>query len=244
MTGIQPIEIRAFTALLQAMSEQGGNTHPALRSICRTLSGVASIPEGQAAKALFEHIGAISRLIDEHMTTAGNKRAGARLKVRIAELFSSEKLVQDYGSFLAQNGPNISAILDLMSLLDDVQFDDGKLINARPDIQAALDELLGNLVGSDQIAESTKKVVRGQIYLIKNTLERFEFDGVVPFRDSIFCTVGRLHIELRDADEKQGGAIRKLIDDIIRVKDMVELAGGALLLTGPVIAGLLSAPST
>lgn len=244
MTDSLPIEVRAFTELLEAMSKPQGDASPAISAICRALRGIVPNAEKDPARILFDYIQSIDTLIEEHMLTPGSKRSGSRLRARIGDLFGSERLHQRYDAFQNEQRENILAILDLLPLLDDVQFNSSRLVEVRTDINESLLNIISDIAQSDQLSEATKRVVKGQVELIQKTLDRFEFEGVVPFRDSIFCTIGRLTIELRTSDEKQGAAIRKVVDDLIRVKEMIEVAGGALLLSGPVIAGLLSGPAS
>ena len=243
MTELLPVEIRAFTSLMEVVASPTGEDAPAIRMLCQKLSAIVPLQQATAPRVLFEHVSAIDRLIDEHMTTPGSRRAGQRLKDRIARLFEANELAKRYVQYQTDQRENVLAILDLIPLLDDVKFDGGKLLEARSGIVSALDDLLSEVGGSRDVSDPSKKLVLAQVEMIKRTLERFETDGVVPFRDSIYCTIGRLTLELRDVRDNEKDGIRKIIDDLVRVKEMAEIAAGTLKLAGPFIAGYLSAPT-
>ena len=243
MTDLLPVEIRSFTRLMEVVAVHSGEEVPTIRMLCQKLQAILPVSREESAKILFDHVSAVEKLIDEHMVTPGSKRSGGRLKVRIARLFDPNELAKNYSKFQSEQQENVLAILDLIPLLDDVKFDGEKLIESRGEIISEIDNLLGKILSSNEVSDAIKSISLAQVEMIKRTLVRFEFEGVVPFREAIYCTIGRLTLELKGIPETKQGGIREIIDDLVRIKDMAEIAAGTLKLAGPFIAGLLAAPA-
>jgi len=242
MSDSLPLEVKTLTAVLERMQEGANAANPTIRTLSRFMQEVAGTSEVESISTLFHYLKVVDGLIQEHMVSPGGKRSGERLRARLAKLFDGNILGDPFGNFHATQSHNIQAILDLIPMLDDIQFDNDGLISKRPEIAASIEALLSDVAGSSELAEATKRVVVAQIDLIRRTLDRFEISGVVPFRESIYCSIGRLTLELKDLNEAEAGKVRKVIDDIVRIKDLAELAGGTLRLAGPFIAGYLAAP--
>jgi hypothetical protein len=242
MSDSLPIEVTVFTAVLERMLEPSNTPVPTLNMISRFMQEIAGTSDVEAVQTFFGHLRIVDGLIAEHMVSVGSKRSGERLRARISKLFGGDNLGIPYNSFQPSQSHHIQSILDMLPMLDVVQFDNDGLEKRRDDIVNSIDSILSDISKSDELSHATKQVISAQVYGIRKTLERFEISGVVPFRDSIYCSIGRLTIELKDLDEKQAGKLRQVIDDIVRVKDLAEIAGGTLKLAGPFIAGYLSAP--
>jgi|GEM_PF-2975737 len=242
MSDSLPIEIKSLTSILERMLQPSAAAMPTVSMISRFMQESAGTNEAESIPTFFNHLRVVDGLIQEHMVSPGTRRSGERLRARLVKLFAGDNLGEKYNAFQPSQSHNIQAILDLISMLDVVQFNNDGLIERREEIGSSIDELLADVAESSELTEATKRIVVAQIDLIRRTLDRFETSGVVPFRESIYCSIGRLTIELKDLDENEGGRIRKVIDDIVRIKDMAEIAGGTLRLAGPFIAGYLSAP--
>jgi hypothetical protein len=237
-----PIEVRALTSVLERMIEPSNTPVPTVNVISRFMQETVGVGETEAIQTFFAYVRIVDGLIVEHMVSPGTKRSGEKLRARIAKLFGGDNLGVPYNSFQPSQSQHIQAILDMLPMLDVLQFDADGLTQRRENIVESIDLVLSDISQSNDLSYATKQIISAQVYSIKKTLERFEFSGVVPFRDSIYCSIGRLTIELKYLDEKQAVKVRQVIDDIVRIKDLAEMAGGALRLSGPFIAGYLAAP--
>jgi len=243
MTHARPPEIDHFNALLEKMLQYKGDSRAAIGPISEDLSSITGVAHAESSFALFQLIETICVFIEEDIIENKNQRAGRRLKERILELFSSDMLVSNYAEYQKSQKHNISTLVDLMSFLDHLEFDAKKFTEARPEIESVLSKLEAAAAGNGDLSDAQRKLVLAQVALIKRSLARFSVDGLGPFRDSIFTSIGQLTIELRSSDKGQASAIRSAIDDLMRAKDLAEMAGGALRLTGPYIAGLITGPA-
>jgi hypothetical protein len=243
MSHSRPPEIDHFNALLEKMLQYRGDARPAIAPISDELVSVTGGDPVEASFALFQLIDTICVFIEGDIASSKNQRAGRRLKERILGLFSTDMLASNYAEFQNSQKHNINTIIDLMSFLDHLEFDALKFLESKPDIDEVLNKLEASAAGSGDFSDSQRKLILAQVALIKRSLARFSVDGLGPFRESIFTSIGRLSIELRTSDKGQASAIKSAIDDLLRAKDIAEMAGGALQLTGPFVAGLLTGPA-
>lgn len=239
-----PTELQVFSQLLEQMSVSAGDASPTIRCIAMELSRLTPNQSKDGARAIFDLIRSVEAVVDTHLIGSANQRSADRIKARMDDLFSVENLHLRYDSFQNANRHQILALHDMLTILDGATFDGPALSESKGKISEELERLIQDTMGTGEISTDLKDLVRAQLRLIQTTLDRFEIDGVTPFRQSIYCAVGVLTIELDRLPKAQQGAIRSIIDDIVRVKDMAETVGGALRLTGPIITGLLAAPPT
>ena len=243
MSHPRPPEIDVFNALLGQILMLKGDGRPAIGMLAAELSNITGVDAAESAVALFQLARTINGFIDESVVGSRNTRAGERLKARILDLLAPEMLSKQYADYQNVQHQNAQAILDLMSFLDHLEFDSEKFSLSKVEIEDELAKVESEAAASANLSNSQQKLVLAQVALIRRALARFSVDGLGPFRDSIFTSIGRLTIELKSADGDQAAAVRGVIDDLLRVKDIAEIAGGALKLTGPFIAGLLTGPS-
>lgn len=242
MSSTVPPEIQIFERFLRRLVTPLNGSGAAIFVISDRFAEVSTAKRSESLPLLFRYVDTIKEMIDELLINSPHKRAGERLKERIGELFSVEKLNLDYSVYSMNQKSNIETIIDLMYFLDHLKFDSEGFSKSVPEINSNLKEIIGKVAKSSDFSEHQQRIIIAQVELIMRSMERFKTDGVAAFRDSISCGIGRLTIELKAARGDQVGAVRGVIDDLLRVKDLAEVAGGALALTGPYVAGLLTAP--
>jgi|SRR5215217_1277974 len=242
MSDSLPVELSRLTSVLERMTQPSGSATPTINVLARFMQEEAGTDEADSIPTFFHYLRTVDELVHEHLVSASNRRSGERLRARLSKLFAGDNLGDKYNNFQATQSHNIQAILDMIPMLDGVKFDNDGLVERKSEISSSLDDILSDVSGSAELTDATRRVVVAQIDLIKRTLTNFELSGVVPFRESIYCSIGRLTLELKDLDAPEAGKVRSVIDDIIRIKDLAEIAGGTLRLAGPFIAGYLAAP--
>ena len=235
-------EITRLASLLEALRGVRPTPSSLVLTTLNEQLAVLGFDREIALLELMRTIDGLERIIPD-IHSAAARRLAERLIKRVQRLFSAENLVLETKTFLSQQRQQMEFVLENLELFDELKFDAASLPGAAPGLLAELEALKGRVAKSGELADASRVLVLAQLDLMGRSINRFDRTGVGPFRDSLFSIYGRIVVELQGEDKNDKEAAREIVDDVLRVINLVQAAGGALALSGPVIAGLLAGPS-
>lgn len=112
----------------------------------------------------------------------------------------------------------------------------------RPEFEAAIDDL-GRKFGASSMSDASKSVLGAQLLLLRNSISRFDGDTVGPFRDSAYTIIGRLVIQIHNDQRAATDDKKEMIDDVLRVYDVIEKGSKVLTLGAAAAVLLLKGPA-
>lgn len=181
----------------------------------------------------------LSSLADEQFPEAGRKAAAYVGIGGLKGIFSPINLAIPFDQFLSNTDTDRRFLSATILLFDDVRFDSGALLSKATDIVSEIDALKEKIAKNDGLSHASKLIIGAQLTLIERSLLKVNSDGVGPFRDSVFTSIGRIYVELRGNNENDKIASRETLDDLLRIYGLLEAGGTLLSLGAPVTLKLV-----
>lgn len=235
-TGTTP-EIDALKTLLTKLSEYDHRT--------QVLAAIESCWPSTDSHRLVELMGVVASL-DRLVVEIEGKHARAtaeRTVSAIRDLFTAQSLSRTVAEWRAVNANQLHLIDATIGLFGDLRTDREAFAGNVKSIEAVLEEVSIKFNQSD-LSDASKSVLMAQIELLRKSIARFEEGAVGPFRDQAYSVVGRVVIQIQNDPKVADVDKRKLIDDALRIYDVIDKGSSVLKLAAPYVAGLLTDMTT
>lgn len=206
----------------------------------------ASASPGESREALFALIQAIDTLdrLCEERFERHHEKAMAQTVVRsLRSMLEPKHLNKSFDAFRQEHHASVHTALAILPLLGTLRYDADALLGHRDEIVSQVDALRAKVLSDDVLPDAAKHVIAAQLHLVNRSILRFETSGIGPFRDSLFCTIGRIEVVLKGETAEVRHRGNELADEVLRIYGLAQLAGDIASLAGPVIAGLLTGPA-
>lgn len=187
-------------------------------------------------------LGSLERLVLELDSTPARRTAQKTVDT-IVRVFTASNLTGTVNDFRKQHRTELHFIENTLDLLQDLSVDKEKFSSSIANIEEEIDQISAKFLKSS-LSDASKSVLMAQLQLLKNSAKRFDGGQVGPFRDSAFSTIGRVVIQIRKDSNIPDADKREMIDDALRLYDVIEKGGNLLSLAAPFIAGYLMAPGS
>ncbi len=234
-------ELVHLRALLASLPPKGGSENTATVVVPLYANIIAEEDEFSALLSLYTSIDSLVELVEIKFPERGRKAAALAAIESIKALFSPRSLGRPYNEFAAVLKNKTSQILSFLPILEDIEFDSDSLTVNKANIFTEIEAARDRLASNSDLSDGSRRFLNAQFILMEKALVRFEKDGVGNFSASVYSAIGRIYIELRDEDHTKSG-VKDVIDDVLRIHGLMQAGGDILKLSGPFIAGLLSAP--
>lgn len=241
MTTDALIEIQYLKQLIETLPASGSGS--AMNVVMGAYGKIASIDdEYEAFLSFYKVLGSLPSIVEEKFPEKGRRAAALHIVEKMKDAFSPFKLSMGYSDFRGSYINSIRGIIFLMPILEDICFDASALVSNTDNIISEIDNIRKKVGISSDISDATRFFVDGQLILLERALLKFQSGGVGPFRDCVFTSIGKVYIELQSADSKSS-SVKEIMDGVLRIYGLMQVGGDILKLSGPVISGLLAAPS-
>lgn len=237
-------ELARIESLLNTIIGSAGATAPALEVFLgRCHAEFDNRSTSTSYNSLQASISGISDIVREKFQEPGRRQVALNLIRILEEIFGVEAFQGTWADYQKRVRRDASSALNMMPLLQDLSFDSDRLLADRLSIIQQIEKLKSKIGIEENISDPAKTVLLAQLRLLEQSLEKFETTGVGPFRQSIFTVFGRVVLELEREENLSTAGKRELVDDVLRVYGLMQAGGDLLKLGGPVISGLLAAPT-
>lgn len=169
------------------------------------------------------------------------RRTAQRTIEGLTRSFTASSLAQTVDNFRNACDNELHLAENTLELLHDLTIDRDEFEKNIPDFESAIDSLCGQF-GASSLSDASKSILTAQMQLLKNSVKRFSEGGVGPFRDSAFSIIGRVVIQIRNDPTLPSSEKRQMVDDALRLYDVVEKGGKVLSLAAPLVVALLTGP--
>lgn len=201
------------------------------------------VSQEDALYFLVKSINELPELIDQQFPEGGRKKVALNVVERLRAVFSPKMLSHIYENFLTRTNTDRVVVLSGISLLEDIQFDSSALLTHSVEIISEIGKIREKIMSSESLGHSSKLVLNAQFELMERAVLRFETSGVGPFRDAIFTSVGKVFIELQGQSGEAKVISRAILDDLLRLYDLLKMGGDLVRLAAPPVLAALSAPA-
>ena len=233
-------ELQHLRKLLESLPEKGGDS--AMSVIIPIYSEITGADSDFAALALlYRTLDQLPEIVTEKFPEKGRRAAALGVVEQFKDHLSPLKLARPYPEYFSRHGRPLLKQLAIFPILEDIEFDSDGLAGQATSIISEIEKMRAKIDKANDLSDASRSFLGAQLVLLERAVLRFETTGVGPFRDSVFSSVGKIYIELAVANPDSTSA-KDLMDDFLRLYGLFQAGGDILKLTGPVIAGLLSAP--
>lgn len=191
---------------------------------------------------LMQTIGALRQLASD-LPNDAMRPLGEQTADALAEIFSPDVLGREMNHLRDLKRGPIYFVNHSLKIFRGMTVDREALAASREQIEEAVDGLLNSIAKSD-LSGASQSVLAAQLQLLKQTLERFESGKVGTFRATAYSIIGRVVVEIKNDKKIKTEDARSLIDDVLRVADIIDLGGRVLSLAAPIALLQLSGPPT
>ena len=234
-------ELQHIKSLIEALPRKGGGEIASV--VVAQLYGQI-IDEPNDFKAFFSlcnSIEGLRNLIEIRFPERGRKAAALSVVSQLQELFSPAAIGRPYNEFVQILRPMSDRIIDVFPLLEDIEFRSADLSAHKADIFEEIEKARDRLSSNADLSDGGRKFINAQFLLLEKALSRFEKDGVGSFSASVYSTIGRIYIELKNEDTSKAG-VGEVLDTVLKIHGLLQVGGDILKLSGPFISGLLEGP--
>lgn len=239
MSGSRLPEVVLIFDFCENILSASGNNAPALATVSSTYTSISGDAAGLFG--LFRLIDGLEKLPPD-LSGAGVRVVAENLCKRLREVLRDEHLVRSFADYKVISKASYEFVIETISIFDEMKFDPVALVGENLHIQEEISKLQGRIYNSAEISDASKTVLAAQLELLRRSLERFSTVGVGPFRETVFSIFGKVVIQLEGDAGSNADAKRKVIDDFLRVCNLIQIGGGLVKLGGPIVAGLLTGP--
>ena len=234
-------ELQHIKSLIETLPRKGG-AEIAFVVVTQTYGKIIDEPDNfRAFFSLCQSIECLRNLVEIRFPERGRKAAALSVLSQLQELFSPAVIGRPYAEFSQIFRARSERIIDVFPILEDIEFRSADLSARKTDIFDEIERARDRLSSNSDLPDASRKFINAQFLLLEKALSRFEKDGVGSFSSSVYSTIGRIYIELKNEDFSKPG-VSEVLDTVLKIHGLMQVGGDLLKLSGPFISGLLEGP--
>lgn len=237
-------EIGHLVALLDWLDTGPANAKRGVASQIATWYGghISIEDQFEAHASLVAIIHSLPALIEEQFGEDGRRTTALATVEKLRNILSPQIMAHAMDAFLSVTVNDRQFVKATLPLFQDMRFGVAEFEAGVPEILKKISEFRANLQKSEGLSHASLVVIDAQMAIVERSVEKFSTGGVGGFRDAIFTSIGKIIVELKTNDSNSEAAVREVLDDVIRIYDVLEIGGKLVKIGAPVIAGYLAAP--